>query len=131
LLNQQIRERYLAQTLVVMLATNGPGCWYSLLAGTGLVMQLDRVSQTFHEPPVVERLAQEVDRSVIERTSPVFVVWVCGNQNHRHLISPRPQRFLQLKPALSGHLQISDKACACAITADWRKCSADVKVAVA
>ena len=25
-------------------------------------MQLDRVSQTFHEPPVVERLAQEVYR---------------------------------------------------------------------
>src|SRR5262249_19678297 len=89
------------------------GCWHSLLAaaGTALVMQLDRVSQTFDEPPVVERLAQEVDRSVIERTNPVFVVWVCGNQNHRHLTSPRPQRFLQLKPALSGQFQVSDQAC--------------------
>src|SRR5262249_15926049 len=38
-------------------------------------------------------------------------VWICGNQNHRHLISPPPQRFLQLKPALSGQLQISDQAC--------------------
>jgi len=74
-------------------------------------MQLDCVSQTFHEPVLVERLAEKADRSVIECTSPVFVVWVCGNQNHRHLISPRPQRFLQLKPALSGHLQVSDQAC--------------------
>jgi hypothetical protein len=47
-----------------MVATNGSRCWNSLLAaaGTALVMQLDRVSQTFHEPPVVERLAQEVYR---------------------------------------------------------------------
>src|SRR4029077_908148 len=80
-------------------------------AGTALVVQLDRVSQTFHEPPVVERLAQEADRSVIERTSLVFVVWVCSNQNHRHLISPRPQRFLQLKPALPRQFQVSNQAC--------------------
>ena len=80
-------------------------------AGTALVVQLDRVSQTFHKPPLVERLAQEVDRSVIDRTSPVFVVWVCGNQNHWHLISPGPQRFLQLKPALSRQFQVSDQAC--------------------
>ena len=71
--------------------------------GTALVMQLNRISQTFDEPPVVDRLAQEADRSVIERTSPVVFVWVCGKQNHRHLISPRPQFLLQLKPALSGH----------------------------
>src|SRR5215471_14048934 len=57
------------------------------VAGAALVMQLDRVSQAFHQRPVVEWLAQEADRSVIERTSPVFVVWVCGNQNHRDLIS--------------------------------------------
>ena len=50
-------------------------------------MRLNRVSQTYHEPSVVDRLAQEVDRSVIERTSPVFVVWVRGNQNYRDLIS--------------------------------------------
>ena len=29
----------------------------------------------------------------------------------RHLISPQPQRFLQLKPALSRQLQVSDQAC--------------------
>ena len=96
-----------------MVATNRPGCWNLVLAAavTALVVQLDRVSQTFHEPPVVDRLAQEADRSVVERTSPVAFVWVCGDQNHRHLISPRPQFFLQLKPALSGHLQVSDQAC--------------------
>ena len=67
----------IADIIVVMVATNEPGRWNSLLAaaGTALVMQLDGVSQTFHEPPFVEWLAQEVDRSVIERTSPVFVVW--------------------------------------------------------
>jgi hypothetical protein len=41
----------------------------------------------------------------------VFLVWVCGNQNHWHLISPGPQRFLQLKPALSRQFQVSDQAC--------------------
>ena len=41
---------------------------------------LDRVSQTFHERSVVNRLAQEADRSVIERMSPVFVVWVFPRQ---------------------------------------------------
>jgi hypothetical protein len=74
-------------------------------------MQLHRVSQTFHEPPVVEGLGQEVDRSVIDRTSPVFVVWVSGNQNHWHLISTGPQCFLQLKPTLPRQFQVSDRAC--------------------
>jgi hypothetical protein len=74
-------------------------------------MQLDRVSQTFHEPPVVEGFAQEVDRSVIERMSPVVFVSVCGHQNHRDLVSPRSQCFLQLKPTLSRQLQVSDQAC--------------------
>ena len=61
----------------------------SLLAAAeaALMMQFDRVSQAFHQRPLVEWLAQEADRSVIERTSPVFVVWVRGNQNYRDLIS--------------------------------------------
>ena len=69
------------------------------LEATALVMELDRVSQVFHQRPVVERLAQEADRSVIERTSPVFVGWVCGNQNYWRVISPRLQRLLQVKTA--------------------------------
>ena len=69
------------------------------VAGGALVMQLNRVSQSFHERSVVERLAQEADRSVVERTSPVFVVCVCGNQNYRRVISPRLQLFLQVKTA--------------------------------
>src|SRR5215469_9389864 len=104
---------YLSIRHIRLGSTNHPGCWNLVLAAavTALVMQLDRVIQTFHEPPVVDRFAQEADRSVIERTSPVFFVWVRGNQDHRHLISPRPQFSLQLKPVLSGHLQVSDQAC--------------------
>jgi hypothetical protein len=44
--------------------------WNLLLAAAGTAL------------PFVERLAQEVDRSIIERRSSVFVVWVCGNKNH-------------------------------------------------
>ena len=86
---------------MVIVATTWPVLTNLLLAAgrATLVMQLDRVSQTFHEPPVVKRLAQEADRSVVERTSPVFVVCVCGNQNYRRVISPRLQLFLQVKTA--------------------------------
>ena len=69
------------------------------LKAAALVMQLDRVSQAFHQRPVVERLAQEADRSVIERTGSVFVVWVGGNQDYWRVISPRLQLLLQVKTA--------------------------------
>jgi hypothetical protein len=66
------------------------------------VTLLDRVSQAFHQRPVVERLAQEPRCSLIECTSPVFVVWECGNQNYGRAVSPRPQLLLQVKTAYAN-----------------------------
>jgi hypothetical protein len=56
-------------------------------------MQLVCVNQTFHEPLRVERLVEEIDRSVFDRTSSVFVVWVCGNQNHPAFDIPATATF--------------------------------------
>src|SRR6516225_356236 len=67
--------------------------------GVTLLIQLDRISQAFNQRTVTERLAQEADRSILERMGPVFVGWVCGNQNYRRVISPRLQGLLQVKTA--------------------------------
>ena len=51
--------------------------------------QLVRRSEAFNEFFLIERLAQETDRSVVERTRPVFLVRISGNQNDRRLVSLR------------------------------------------
>jgi hypothetical protein len=72
--------------------------------------QPDRRSQAFNEVFLIKRLAQEADRSVVERTLPVFLVRISGNQNDRRLVSLRPQGFLQFKSIQPWHLQVSDQA---------------------
>ncbi len=59
----------------------------------------DRGDQAFDQRFFVERLAQKTDRSVFQRTGPVFLVRISSNQNDRRLISPRLQCFLQFKAA--------------------------------
>src|SRR5262249_25966230 len=54
----------------------------------------NRLSQAFNERVLVERLAQEADRSIVKRTLPVVFVRISGNQNDRRLVSLRPQCFL-------------------------------------
>jgi hypothetical protein len=55
--------------------------------------------QAFDQRFFIERLAQITDCSVIERSGPVYLVWISRNQNDRRLISLRLQCFMQFKAA--------------------------------
>ena len=55
---------------------------------------LRKARQAFHQRSLVERLAQVGDRCVFERTGPVFLVRVAGNDNDRRQKSLRLQCFL-------------------------------------
>ena len=90
--------------------------------------QPDRRSQAFNESFIIERLAQEADRSVSERALPMFLVRISGNQNYRRLISLRPQGFLQFKSVQPRHLQVSDQAGRLR-DLNSKKCPAEIKVA--
>src|SRR5262249_33643336 len=76
-----------------------------------LIRDFNRGDQAFDQGLFIERLAQEADRSVIERTFPMFLVRISGNQNYQRLVSLRPQGFLQFQSIQPWHLQVSDQAC--------------------
>jgi hypothetical protein len=89
--------------------------------------QPDRRIQAFNELVLIERLAQEADRSVVGRTHPVFLVRKSGNKNDRRLVSLRPQCFLQFKSVQPWHLQVCNQTRRLRDQTDSRKCAADMK----